>query len=316
MIAATLGCRRSLRSFRPFYAALKLAGGAYLVWLGIPDDPDPHGGGTDTDLPKRSRRRAFLDSVIVEVLNPKVAVFFIAFLPQFVDGNAALPVWGQFLILGTIVNLTFSSADVFTVLFASQVQKQLRRSSRWQDVSRWITDRSWWDSGSNWQRSVADPWTFPFFPRSTKNARPGGQRSSSPTWRAANNGWSGKAPIFRPTRCTKTWQSGFRSGKSGMIETESGNMFLTVSVPPPRLVIIGAVHISQALAPMAEIAGFDVTIIDPRTAFATEERFPAETLIAEWPEDVLKDTPFDTFTAVAAVTHDPKIDGPARCRKL
>ncbi|WP_346893708.1 XdhC family protein [uncultured Roseibium sp.] len=100
----------------------------------------------------------------------------------------------------------------------------------------------------------------------------------------------------------------FRSGKSGMIETESGNMFLTVSVPPPRLVIIGAVHISQALAPMAEIAGFDVTIIDPRTAFATEERFPAETLIAEWPEDVLKDTPFDTFTAVAAVTHDPKID--------
>ncbi len=100
----------------------------------------------------------------------------------------------------------------------------------------------------------------------------------------------------------------FRSGKSGMIETESGNMFLTVSVPPPRLVIIGAVHISQALAPMAEIAGFDVTIIDPRTAFATEERFPGETLIAEWPEDVLKDTPFDTFTAVAAVTHDPKID--------
>lgn len=100
----------------------------------------------------------------------------------------------------------------------------------------------------------------------------------------------------------------FRSGKSGMIETGTGNMFLTVSVPPPRLVIIGAVHISQALAPMAEIAGFDVTIIDPRTAFATEERFPGGTLIAEWPEDVLKDMPFDAFTAVAAVTHDPKID--------
>ena len=100
----------------------------------------------------------------------------------------------------------------------------------------------------------------------------------------------------------------FRSGKSGMIETGTGKMFLTVSVPPPRLVIIGAVHISQALAPMAEIAGFDVTIIDPRTAFATEERFPGGTLIAEWPEDVLKDMPFDAFTAVAAVTHDPKID--------
>jgi len=100
----------------------------------------------------------------------------------------------------------------------------------------------------------------------------------------------------------------FRSGKSGMIETDAGDMFLTVSVPPPRLVIIGAVHISQALAPMADIAGFDVIIIDPRTAFATEERFPGETLIAEWPEDVLKDAPLDAFTAVAAVTHDPKID--------
>lgn len=101
----------------------------------------------------------------------------------------------------------------------------------------------------------------------------------------------------------------FRSGKSGMIEAADGaSFFLTVSVPPPRLVIIGAVHISQALTPMAELAGFDVTVIDPRTAFATEERFPGGTLFAEWPEDVLKDKPLDPFTAVAAVTHDPKID--------
>lgn len=101
----------------------------------------------------------------------------------------------------------------------------------------------------------------------------------------------------------------FRSGKSGMIETGDGaSFFLTVSVPPPRLVIIGAVHISQALTPMAELAGFDVTVIDPRTAFATEDRFPGGTLYAEWPEDVLKDEPLDPFTAVAAVTHDPKID--------
>ena len=100
----------------------------------------------------------------------------------------------------------------------------------------------------------------------------------------------------------------FRSGKSGMIVLETGAHFLNVSLPSPRLVIIGAVHISQALVPMAEMAGLDVTVIDPRTAFATEERFPGGSLRAEWPEDVLKEAPLDAFTAVAAVTHDPKID--------
>ncbi|MXN66862.1 XdhC family protein [Stappia sp. GBMRC 2046] len=101
----------------------------------------------------------------------------------------------------------------------------------------------------------------------------------------------------------------FRSGKSGMVETEDGReLFLTVSVPPRRLVIIGAVHISQALVPMAEIAGFDVTVIDPRTAFATPDRFPERFLKADWPEDALKDVPLDAFTALVAVTHDPKID--------
>lgn len=100
----------------------------------------------------------------------------------------------------------------------------------------------------------------------------------------------------------------FRSGKSGTVETGAGDVFLTVSVPAPRLVLIGAVHISQALVPMAEIAGLDVTVIDPRTAFATEDRFPGSALKAEWPQDVLKETPLDAFTAVAAVTHDPKID--------
>lgn len=100
----------------------------------------------------------------------------------------------------------------------------------------------------------------------------------------------------------------FRSGKSGTVEADGEEVFLTVSVPAPRLLIIGAVHISQALVPMAEIAGFDVTVIDPRTAFATEERFPGSTLKADWPEDVLKNMPLDPYTAVAAVTHDPKID--------
>lgn len=100
----------------------------------------------------------------------------------------------------------------------------------------------------------------------------------------------------------------FRSGKSGIVEADGKSLFLNVHVPPPRLVMIGAVHISQALAPMARIAGFDVEIIDPRTAFATPERFPDVALRAEWPQDVLKERPFDAYTAVAALTHDPKID--------
>jgi len=102
--------------------------------------------------------------------------------------------------------------------------------------------------------------------------------------------------------------SAFRSGKSGTIDVEGQSLFLNVHVPPPRLVVIGAVHISQALAPMAALAGFDVEIIDPRTAFATPERFPGATLHAEWPQDVLQARPLDPYTAVAAVTHDPKID--------
>jgi xanthine dehydrogenase accessory factor len=97
-----------------------------------------------------------------------------------------------------------------------------------------------------------------------------------------------------------------RSGRSEMLE--DGRTFLTVHVPPPRLVVIGAVHISQALAPMAKLAGFDVTIIDPRTAFATPERFTDVPLLPEWPEEALKKVPVDAFTAVAALTHDPKID--------
>ncbi|SOE08520.1 predicted sulfurylase large subunit (molybdopterin cytosine dinucleotide biosynthesis) [Hoeflea halophila] len=100
----------------------------------------------------------------------------------------------------------------------------------------------------------------------------------------------------------------FRSGKSGAMEAEGQRFFINVHLPAPRMVIIGAVHISQALAPMATMAGFDVRVVDPRTAFATPERFENVELIADWPEDALKDRPIDAFTALVAVTHDPKID--------
>jgi xanthine dehydrogenase accessory factor len=100
----------------------------------------------------------------------------------------------------------------------------------------------------------------------------------------------------------------FRTGKSGLVGTGGKRLFLNVQVPPPRIVVIGAVHISQALAVMAPVAGFDLRIIDPRTAFATEERFAGVDLAADWPEDVLKEEPLDAYTALVAVTHDPKID--------
>jgi xanthine dehydrogenase accessory factor len=103
-------------------------------------------------------------------------------------------------------------------------------------------------------------------------------------------------------------EKAFRSGKSGTVEAEGRNFFLNAHLPPPKLVLIGAVHISQALAPMATLAGFDTEIIDPRTAFATAGRFPDVVLHAEWPEEILKQRPFDAYTAVAALTHDPKID--------
>ena len=107
-----------------------------------------------------------------------------------------------------------------------------------------------------------------------------------------------------------------RSGKSGMVETPRGKFFITAHVPPPRLVITGAVHISQALAPMAALLGYDVTIVDPRTAFATPERFPDVKLIPEWPDVALPPLGIDKYTAFVALTHDPKIDDPALLHAL
>jgi xanthine dehydrogenase accessory factor len=102
-----------------------------------------------------------------------------------------------------------------------------------------------------------------------------------------------------------------RMGKSRSVEVDGRGYFLTVQVPPVRILCIGAVHISQALAPMARLADFDLTIVDPRTAFATPERFPDVHLIAEWPQDALPELRIDRYTGVCLLTHDPKIDDPA-----
>jgi len=102
-----------------------------------------------------------------------------------------------------------------------------------------------------------------------------------------------------------------RMGKSGMVETGGKRLFLNVYAPTAKLVIVGAVHISQALVPIAQSLGYDVTVVDPRTAFASPERFPGVPLIAEWPDVALPPLNVDHYTAFVALTHDPKIDDPA-----
>jgi xanthine dehydrogenase accessory factor len=100
----------------------------------------------------------------------------------------------------------------------------------------------------------------------------------------------------------------FASGVSREVAVAGRRLFLKVDLPAPRIVVIGAVHISQILAPMAAMAGFDVTIVDPRTAFATRERFKEVELVAEWPADALSDRPLDRYSALVALSHDPKFD--------
>ncbi len=134
--AAAAGLSAIFSSVPAAYLALKIAGALYLIWLGIGImrgrlDPEalPH-------VHRKSARRAFLASVTIELLNPKAALFYIAFLPQFVDPAAALPVWTQFLVLGVIVNLAFSAVDVITVLMTASVMKRLKRNATAQRVVR------------------------------------------------------------------------------------------------------------------------------------------------------------------------------------
>ena len=102
-----------------------------------------------------------------------------------------------------------------------------------------------------------------------------------------------------------------RADRSTAIESENGPLFLHVFNPPLRMILVGAVHISQPLARMAAVAGYEVTVVDPRRAFASEDRFPGIELIGEWPDDALTALAPNLRTAVVALTHDPKLDDPA-----
>jgi len=102
-----------------------------------------------------------------------------------------------------------------------------------------------------------------------------------------------------------------RADKSGALESAGGALFARCYASAPRMVIVGAVHITQALAPMAAMAGFEVTVIDPRRAFATAERLPGVTVTTEWPDEALARIGLDAQTAVVTLSHDPKLDDPA-----
>jgi len=102
-----------------------------------------------------------------------------------------------------------------------------------------------------------------------------------------------------------------KQGKSNVIHIDNQRWFINISLPPLRLVTVGAVHIAQPLAEIATIAGYEVTIIDPRAAFANTTRFPNINIVNEWPEEALIDFKIDNRTAVVTLTHDPKLDDSA-----
>ena len=136
VFAAAAGLSMLFHAVPLLYTVVKLAGAGYLVWLGISlFRARVQGDDMPSGFAPKSGWRAFFESVTVEVLNPKTAIFFLAFLPQFVDASAALPVWVQFVVLGTVVNLMFSSADVVCVMLAGVVTDRLKRSSR---AQRWM----------------------------------------------------------------------------------------------------------------------------------------------------------------------------------
>ena len=100
-------------------------------------------------------------------------------------------------------------------------------------------------------------------------------------------------------------------GKSETVDIGVQKIFLNVYVPPPRLIVVGAVHIAQSLAPMATMLEFDVTVVDPRGAWATAQRFPGVNVIQDWADEAFQAMGLDSSTAVVTLTHDPKLDDPA-----
>lgn len=102
-----------------------------------------------------------------------------------------------------------------------------------------------------------------------------------------------------------------RSDRGVTVERADGPLFVQPFNPPLRLIVVGAVHIAQALVPMASLAGYETVVVDPRRAFASDRRFPDVAVSQDWPDEALEDLAIDARTAVVTLTHDPKLDDPA-----
>lgn len=131
VVAAAAGLSILFHLVPTLYLAVKLAGAAYLIYLGFRMFRAARSEGKASEaLPaQKSAVHAFVESMLVEVLNPKTAIFFLAFLPQFIDAAASFPVWLQFVILGTLVNMMFTVADIACVMAASTITRRLARVS-------------------------------------------------------------------------------------------------------------------------------------------------------------------------------------------
>ena len=118
-------------------------------------------------------------------------------------------------------------------------------------------------------------------------------------------------PEGYPAEVLEAASRALRDDRSATVEAAEERFFVHAFNPRLRLVVVGAVHIAQSLVPQANLLDYEVTVVDPRRAFASAERFPDVTVIAEWPDDALRELVPDTRTAIVTLTHDPKIDDPA-----
>jgi xanthine dehydrogenase accessory factor len=120
----------------------------------------------------------------------------------------------------------------------------------------------------------------------------------------------------QPPELNQAAETALRDDRSGTVKIGGTDWFLQAHNPPLRLIVVGAVHIAQALVPFATNTGFAVTVVDPRRSFASDERFPDVTIRTDWPDEALDELRPDSRTAVVTLTHDPKLDDPALDRAL
>jgi len=118
-------------------------------------------------------------------------------------------------------------------------------------------------------------------------------------------------PAHAPAELAAAVGQAVARDQAAVVDTPAGAIFLEPHLPPIRLIVVGAVHVAQPLADMAALAGFGVTVVDPRRAFATEARFPGRALVTSWPDEAIARLAPDARTAVVTLTHDPKLDDPA-----